>query len=123
MGVSIVVTAVLLALLSLIPLLPDGLAQPAFIAIMIPWGIAGWAFLPAQVSRLVSLTGPAAALVISLNGSALYLGTALGAVVGGQVLAQAGVNELGWIAALFPVAALWLLVTSTSERAVVARQG
>ena len=121
--VSIVVTAALLALLSLIPLLPDGLAQPAFIAIMIPWGIAGWAFLPAQVSRLVSLTGPAAALVISLNGSALYLGTALGAVVGGQVLAQASVYELGWIAAVFPVAALWVLVASTSERVVVARQG
>ena len=100
---------VLLALLSVIPLLPEGIRGPVFLAYLVPWGIVGWGFLPAQVSRLVSLAPQAAPLVLSLNGSALYLGSAAGALVGGLVLQFAGPNELGVVAALFPLVGLGIM--------------
>ena len=74
-----------------------------------PWGIVGWGFLPAQVSRLVCLAPQAAPRVLSLNGSALYLGSAAGALVGGLVLQFAGSHDLGVVAALFPLAALGIM--------------
>lgn len=99
-------SVVLLALLSLIPLLPETIRGPVYLAYLVPWGIVGWGFLPAQVSRLVSLAPSAAPLVLSLNGSALYLGSAAGALVGGLVLQFAGPNELGIAGAAFPLAGL-----------------
>ncbi|HEY4191010.1 MAG TPA: MFS transporter, partial [Mesorhizobium sp.] len=70
----------MMILLALIPiLLPHNLAGPALIAMMVPWGIAGWSFPPAQASRIVRLAPDAAPIVLSLNGSALYLGVAFGA--------------------------------------------
>jgi DHA1 family inner membrane transport protein len=95
---------------SFIPLLPAGLREPVFLAFLLPWGIAGWGFLPAQVSRLVGLVPTAAPLVLSLNGSALYLGSALGALVGGLTLQYGNAAELGAVGALFPLAGLALML-------------
>jgi DHA1 family inner membrane transport protein len=110
---TVVITTVLSVLfmlaISLIPHLPETIRGPVFIAFMVPWGMVGWAFLPAQVSRLVSIAPAAAPLVLSLNGSAIYLGTALGAVVGGQVLEHGTPADLGWVAALFALAAMAVL--------------
>jgi predicted MFS family arabinose efflux permease len=91
---------------------------PAFIGLMVPWGIVGWAFLPAQVSRLVAMVGAAAPLVLALNGSALYLGTALGALTGAQVLEHATVADLGWVAAVYGVVALALISYRPAPAAV-----
>jgi predicted MFS family arabinose efflux permease len=106
---SVVLGTVALVLLSVVPHLPEALRAPALIGLMVPWGIVGWAFLPAQVSRLVTMVGAAAPLVLALNGSALYLGTALGAVTGAQVLEHADVADLGWIAAIYGVISLVLI--------------
>lgn len=103
-----------LAGISALPLLPEAIRGPAYLAYLVPWGIVGWGFLPAQVSRLVGLAPTAAPLVLSLNGSALYLGSAAGALVGGLVLDHAGPHELGIVAALFPL--LGLLVTWWAQR-------
>ena len=102
-------SVVLLAGLSLIPLLPAGIRGPVYLAYLVPWGVVGWGFLPAQVSRLVSLAPSAAPLVLSLNGSALYLGSAAGALIGGLVLQFAGPHDLGIVAALFPLAGLAII--------------
>jgi len=51
-------------------------------------------------------------LVLSLNASAIYLGVALGSVVGGEVLTYAAPIDLGWIAALFPAAAFAVMALS-----------
>jgi predicted MFS family arabinose efflux permease len=97
----------LLAMFSAVPvLLPPRIAGPALIALTVPWGIVGWAFPPAQASRIVRLAPQAASLVLSLNGSALYLGVAFGAVVGGLTLQFGVPADLGVIAALFPLAAV-----------------
>ena len=109
--------AAALATLSAIPaLLPRDLAGPALIAMMVPWGIIGWAFPPAQASRLVEVAPDAAALVLSLNVSALYLGVALGSIVGGAVLDVGIAADLGWVGALFPLAGLAVTLVSATRR-------
>jgi predicted MFS family arabinose efflux permease len=105
-----------LAVLSAIPLLlPRELAGPALIAMMVPWGIIGWAFPPAQASRLVDLAPDAAALVLSLNVSALYFGVAFGSAVGGAVLDLGIAADLGWVGALFPLAGLAVTLVAGSR--------
>lgn len=113
---SAVFNALFLGLLSIVPHLDASVRAPVYLALMVPWGICAWTFLPAQVSRLVSLAGGAAPLVLSLNGSALYLGTAGGALLGGQVLTHGSVYDLGWVAAISPLIALALLTVRLKPR-------
>jgi predicted MFS family arabinose efflux permease len=108
---------VLLAAFSAVPvLLPQPLAGPALIALTVPWGIVGWAFPPAQASRIVRLAPQAASLVLSLNGSALYLGVAFGAAVGGLTLRYGVPADLGVVAALFPLAAVLVVALDRAPR-------
>lgn len=96
----------LLVLAAIPVVVPQDFVGPVFFVFMFVWGVAGWMFPPAQVSRIVALAPNAAPLALSLNASFLYLGTALGAVVGGQVIEHVGLAELGLIAAVFPLLAL-----------------
>jgi DHA1 family inner membrane transport protein len=89
--------------------LPAAVAGPALIGVMFPWGVIGWAFPPAQASRLAGFAPDAAHLTLSLNVSALYFGIALGTLVGGRVLEYAEASDLGFAAAIFPIAALAVL--------------
>ncbi len=110
--------------LSAIPaIVPAGLIQPVFFAFMFAWGVVGWIFLPAQVSRIVAMAPASAPLALSLNASCLYLGTALGAVVGGQVIERLGIGQLGLVAAAFPALALVVFVTTRPTPAIVPRLG
>ncbi|RVD48375.1 MFS transporter, partial [Mesorhizobium sp. M7A.F.Ca.ET.027.03.2.1] len=55
-GWSLALSAGMLVLLSVIPtFLPPHIAGPALMAMMVPWGIVGWAFPPAQASRIIKL--------------------------------------------------------------------
>jgi MFS transporter, DHA1 family, inner membrane transport protein len=56
---------------------------PAMLSVLFAWGVAGFALMPAQQARLSAAAGPQTPLVLSLNASMLYLGTAVGALVGG----------------------------------------
>jgi predicted MFS family arabinose efflux permease len=108
---SLALSATMLVMLSVVPtFLPHGIAGPALMAMMVPWGIVGWAFPPAQASRIIKLAPDAAPIVLSLNGSALYLGVALGAVVGGGVLRYGVPADLGLIAAAFPLVGLGVVL-------------
>jgi DHA1 family inner membrane transport protein len=78
------------------------------------FGVAGWAIVPAQQSRLLALAGDQGAGVIALLGSTVYVGSAAGAAVGGLVLAQAGPAALPVIAGAGVV--LGLLVYALSLR-------
>lgn len=112
-----------LLLLGAIPLLPQATVLPAYFAFMVAWGVAGWMFVPGQVSRVVALSPSAAPLALSLNASFLYLGTALGALVGGLVLEHLPIGELGLVAALFPALALGVLILSRPRVAAMPRLG
>ncbi len=112
-----------LLLLGAIPMLPDGVVMPAFFAFMVAWGISGWMFLPGQVSRLVALSPESAPLALSLNASFLYLGTAVGALVGGLVLEHLPIGQLGLVASVFPVLALGVIYLSRPRAEFVPRLG
>ena len=55
----------------------------------------------------------APSLALSLNGSAIYLGVALGSVVGGAVLTDGSPADLGWVGAVLGLIALSILTLST----------
>jgi predicted MFS family arabinose efflux permease len=78
----------------------------ALVPAILLWGLASWGLMTAQQTRLVSLAPALAAVSLSLNSSAIYLGSAAGAAVGALVIADGGVGRLGWAAAGFSVAAL-----------------
>ncbi|CAN7647254.1 MFS transporter [Mesorhizobium caraganae] len=110
-GWSLALSAAMLVMLSVVPtVLPQHIAGPVLMAMMVPWGIVGWAFPPAQASRIIKLAPDAAPIVLSLNASALYLGVALGAVVGGAVLRYGVPADLGLVAAVFPVIGLGVVL-------------
>jgi predicted MFS family arabinose efflux permease len=112
-----------LLLLGAIPMLPQAAIMPGYFAFMVAWGVAGWMFVPGQVSRVVALSPSSAPLALSLNASFLYLGTALGALVGGLVLEHLPINELGLVAAIFPTLALGVLLLSRPRPVAMPRLG
>ena len=58
------------------------------------WGVFCWAFNPPVQSLLLELASTSG-LVLSLNASAIYLGTALAGVVGGTVIVLLLAQQLG----------------------------
>lgn len=70
------------------------------------WGLASWGLMTAQQARLVALAPALAPVSLSLNSSAIYLGSATGAAAGALVVADGAVGLLGWVAAGFGLAAL-----------------
>jgi predicted MFS family arabinose efflux permease len=113
---SLALSAAVLFGFSAIPSLPHAFAGPALILAMIPWGVVGWAFPPALASGLLAIAPDDAPVVLSLNGSALYLGVALGSVVGAEVLRAGSPADLGWVAALFPLIGLAIVVAARGSR-------
>lgn len=78
----------------------------ALLPAILLWGLASWGLITAQQARLVALAPTLATVSLSLNSSAIYLGSAMGAAVGALVIADGGVGRLGWVAAGFSMAAL-----------------
>lgn len=100
--------SVLVSMMCLLPLTQGHVL--ATVAILVAWGIAGFGLTAPQQSRLVSLSPAQAPLLLSLNSSMLYLGTALGAVVSGASINAVGFVHLAWVGAPFGLAALLTLV-------------
>jgi DHA1 family inner membrane transport protein len=127
-GAARVVTASLatsiasaLLIFATVSLLPAAAAGPLVIAIMVPWGIGGWAFTPAQASRLVALAPELASLTLPLNISAIYFGIALGSLLGGRLLDAAPAANLPLAGIPFFLASLAVL--AATERPSRARAG
>lgn len=77
------------------------------------WGVAHWAFYPAQQTTLVGVAGVASApVVLSLNASFMYLGFSLGAGLGSLTLHYSSLANLGFVSALCTATALILAYTS-----------
>jgi len=118
---SMVAAALFALILSLLAgWTPEWLAGPLLVVLMVPWAAVGWAFLPAQASRLVSVAPELAHLTLALNASALYFGIGFGTLIGGQVLEAGGVASLGIVGAALPAAALLFVATGSGRRAAVA---
>ena len=99
---------VLIAMMVLVPFTAGHYAL--CVAVFVVWGVAGFGMMVPQQSRLASLAPSQAPLLLSLNGSMLYLGTALGAAISGAFINSLGFAQLAWVGVPFGLAAaatLW----------------
>ena len=107
--------AILGATMVLLPLTKG--SWPALMTTLIVWGTAGFGMMVPQQSRVAALAPAQAPMLLSLNTSMLYLGTAVGAIVGGAFAARHGFAQLGWAGVPFVAAGLailWAVHTSGS---------
>lgn len=99
--------AALAGLMALVPLTAG--SYPALLAVFVAWGVAGFGLMTPQQSRLAQIAPLQVPLLLSLNASMLYLGTAVGAAVGGLAAPLVGFDRLAWVALPFAVVALGTL--------------
>jgi MFS transporter, DHA1 family, inner membrane transport protein len=97
----------LAAMMAAVPL-TAGHYGPMVLAFLL-WGTAGFGMMAPQQSRLAALAPSQAPLLLSLNTSMLYIGTALGAVVGGAAVGLLGMASLAWAGLPFALIGLLLL--------------
>jgi DHA1 family inner membrane transport protein len=91
--------------------LPLTAGQPGWTVVtLVVWGAAGFGMMPPQQSRLAAVAPAKAPLLLSLNTSMLYLGTALGSIVGGAASAALGFAQLAWAGTPFLVLGLLTLL-------------
>lgn len=98
---------VLAAMMALVPLTQGSIVLCAVAFVV--WGIAGFGMMPPQQLLLATHAPQHAPLLLSLNGSMLYLGTALGAVVSGAMVGVLGFAKLSWVGLPFALVALGTL--------------
>ena len=77
---------------------------------MLPWGLGAFASNSAQQARLVGLAPVLAPASVALNTSAMYMGQALGATVGGWLLLEKGLLVLPGFGCLGVFAAMLLSI-------------
>jgi predicted MFS family arabinose efflux permease len=104
LGLAGMATALMLHSLVL-KFMPDH-ARHAVLGAIFLWGISGWAFYPAQIASIIRIEPKAAMIALSLNASAMYLGFAIGGILGGAVLAALAPTDLGWVGGTSVAAAL-----------------
>ena len=92
---TLLVQLSMLAAMMLVVPLTQGHYVPMLAAFLV-WGTAGFGMMAPQQSRLATLSPSQAPLLLSLNTSMLYLGTAFGAVVGGAALGVLDMSALAW---------------------------
>lgn len=97
--------AVLASMMLLVPLTRGNHAL--IVLVFVVWGIAGFGMMSPQQSRLAALAPAQAPILLSLNTSMLYIGTALGAAIGGPAAAVIGFDRLAWVGVPFALAG-WL---------------
>lgn len=91
----------------------------AIVTVFVIWGTAGFGMMAPQQSRLAAAAPAQAPLLLSLNTSMLYLGTAGGAALGGAFVGLTGFSHLPWLG--LPFAVLGLLTLTRGRPAVAAR--
>jgi MFS transporter, DHA1 family, inner membrane transport protein len=100
--------AVFIATMACVPLTQG--SYPLVVAVFVVWGVAGFSLAAPQQARLATLAPAQAPLLLSLNGSMIYLGTALGAAVSGALADSLGFAKLAWVGIPFALTAyltLW----------------
>ncbi|WP_136420118.1 MFS transporter [Herbaspirillum sp. ST 5-3] len=77
---------------------------PITVVVILIWGLGCFAVNGAQQARLVSMAPQLASASVSMNSSAIYLGQATGAFIGGLIVSTQGTANLSFFGAL-PMAA------------------
>jgi MFS transporter, DHA1 family, inner membrane transport protein len=107
--------AVLGAMMALVPLTQGH--YPLLLGVFLVWGIAGFGMMAPQQSRLAALAPAQAPILLSLNTSMLYFGTALGAAIGGPAAALIGFDRLAWLGVPFALLGWMTLRIAPAARA------
>ncbi|MBB6637598.1 MFS transporter [Cohnella thailandensis] len=102
------------AALAVLPLAAATVASALIILAI--WFGAAWMTTPAQQYYLISLNPEASGLALGLNSSVLQLGMAVGAGLGGWVVSQTSLTDLGWVAAISILLSLFAALYSFSLR-------
>ena len=111
-ALSLVALMIVLTLQSVaLKFAPPEYARSAFIGLLFCWGLAGWAFYPAQVANLLAIETSAPTIALSLNASAMYFGFAAGGALGGVVLAALTPSDLGWVGGCAVAVAVALILS------------
>ncbi|MFI1936158.1 MFS transporter [Streptomyces purpureus] len=103
--VAVLASALMAVVLGLLTLFawagPSGTAVSGVLlyVLIALWGLIGWVINPAQQKRLIVTAGPRGPVALSLNGSAVYAGQAVGGLAGGMALSHG---------------AIWLMATSVA---------
>lgn len=116
-GTRAVLLAVLIGFTVLVVALPFA-AQTAIGAgiLLLLWGMFAWAFNPPVQSLLVEISGARAGLLVSLNASAIYLGSGIAGGLGGVVIGLAGAGMLPYVSAALGLLALVLGLATVLRR-------
>lgn len=80
------------------------------------WTTRGFGLMTPQQSRLAELVFAQAPLLLRLNASMVYIGTALGSTIGGAAIPVIGLAHLPWLGAVFVAGALGTLVLRSTSR-------
>ena len=102
--------------LPLIAQLPSAWLAPAYLLARGLSGVSGWAFYTAQISHLSVVAPASASLAISINSTALNIGVAAGAIIGGVVIERFGVVEIGLAGGLISAVGLILVLFERRPR-------
>jgi DHA1 family inner membrane transport protein len=89
------------------------------VLVFVVWGVAGFGMMTPQQSRLAAIAPAQAPILLSLNTSMLYFGTALGAAIGGAVVGRVGFAHLAWVGVPFALAGLATLWISAGKAALL----
>ena len=89
------------------------------VLVFVVWGIAGFGMMTPQQSRLAAIAPAQAPILLSLNTSMLYFGTALGAAIGGAVVGRVGFDHMAWVGVPFALAGLGTLWISGRNTALL----
>ncbi len=112
MRVGIASMSCMLAAIVLWPLSRGSL--PVTVVLVLLWGLGCFAINGSQQARLVSMVPQMASASVSLNSSAIYLGQAAGAFIGGLIVSTQGTVNLSYFGAL-PMAAAILVSLHASS--------
>jgi predicted MFS family arabinose efflux permease len=118
--------AIALVGLAMCLVLPHGIGTALFIPVLVVTSAVSWAFLPSQASRLAGLASGAPALALGLNLTAMNIGVALSAWIGGLVVDNASIFWLPLVGVPFAIAACGLTILGGREvvaPALANRQG
>jgi predicted MFS family arabinose efflux permease len=88
--------------------------------VLVPWALGCFSANSAQQARLVQLSPPLAPATVALNSSAMYGGQALGAALGGVMIAQGLMLDLHWAGMVLAILAIGLSAWA-GNRAVMAK--
>lgn len=110
--VNATVTTIVFMAMSALPYAPVQLHVAGWMFLMFMGGLLGWALFSGQVALFAILAPQSVPLAVSLNLSAVSIGAAMAALVGGLVIDFVGPSAIGAAAAMFTLAALGLAFAS-----------